>query len=142
MNRKQPEVGEEGAHVVHPQPRRRLEKTVDAVLTIAMFDERIIFLPLLCFAIFGGMLLGGCTPPADEINATGAWMRAVPADAIGAVYLEIHNPTDEPQRLIAARFEDAGATELHETVQDPKRRAVLAPEHLVGNVMVGAVNIG
>lgn len=66
--------------------------------------------------------LSACSSTADRtsgaLEATGAWMRAVPAGSVGAVYLEIHNPTKEPQRLTAARFEDAVSTELHETVQD------------------------
>ena len=72
----------------------------------------------LAVLIFLSLALGGCARPEREVNATGAWMRAVPAGAVGAVYLEVHNPTGESRRLVEARFEEAVATEMHETVQE------------------------
>jgi copper(I)-binding protein len=82
------------------------------------------FMRSLAFAslVLVGLTLGACAQPtgegSGEVNATGAWMRAVPAGAVGAIYFEIHNPGRQALHVVETRFEDAATTEMHETVQD------------------------
>jgi copper(I)-binding protein len=107
-------VGEHGSYAIYPQPEGRGKKRLNFILNFLMFDDLIFYLAgLIC-----ALVLGGCAPSPSEVYATDAWMRAVPAGAVGAVYLEVHNPTDESRRLVEARFEEAVATEMHETVQE------------------------
>lgn len=51
----------------------------------------------------------------ERVTATGVWVRALPpGSAVSAGYFTLHNPTDEPLRVVAVESPAAGRVEIHE----------------------------
>ncbi len=64
----------------------------------------------------------------DEIIASNAWVRAAgEGSPMSAAYVELCNGGDTADRLIAARFDDAGAAEVHVTRMSEDGVASMAP---------------
>lgn len=65
---------------------------------------------------------------ADGIIASDGWARATrPGQQMGAAYLSLCNGTDAPDRLVAASFAGAAATELHASTVSEDGVASMTP---------------
>jgi copper(I)-binding protein len=77
---------------------------------------------LLAATLSGASLLAACgesTTPRADVRVEGAWVRAVVGpDANTAAYMTLHNGGTAADRLMGARSEVAGMTELHRTTID------------------------
>ena len=70
----------------------------------------------------------GAACTGDGITASDAWMRSARAgQPTSAAYLTLCNGGEADDRLIAARFEGAGATELHMTMMNDENMASMSP---------------
>ncbi len=78
--------------------------------------------------------LSACSQPeplacgGDGIVASNAWLRAAgEGQPMSAGYVELCNGGDKADRLVAARFEGAGAVELHQTIMSDDGVASMTP---------------
>lgn len=66
-------------------------------------------------------LLAACTlrsdPPVPRVDVQHSWARIADSGAISGVYMEIDNNDTVPITLVGVTTTDAGAAEVHETMQ-------------------------
>ncbi len=90
------------------------------------------------------VLMAACSAetPSDTtapITVTNAWGRTSPmAAANGAFYMSIQNNTDEDQRIINARAEVCGMTELHEMYMQDAENEVMGMRQVEDGILIPA----
>ncbi|MFK7846088.1 MAG: copper chaperone PCu(A)C [Rhodothermales bacterium] len=93
-------------------------------MTGPFWNSRCYAVLLLITSILLGLAISGCQSenPADKaLSVDAAWTRPYDAQAgisSTAVYLTIHNRTDEPARLISAHIVQSDTIEIHQSIQD------------------------
>ena len=83
-------------------------------------------LAALTLAACGGSETSGCA--GDGVTVSNAWLRAADEGrTMSAAYAQLCNGSDTSDRLIAARFEGAAATEIHITTTTEDGVSSMAP---------------
>ncbi|QJR37957.1 copper chaperone PCu(A)C [Gemmatimonas groenlandica] len=76
---------------------------------------------LVAVTIVAASLLGACTtrsvPPVPRVAIRHSWARIADSGATSGAYMEIDNNDTVPITLVGASSPDAGAAEVHETMQ-------------------------
>ncbi|MFZ5905494.1 MAG: copper chaperone PCu(A)C [Chloroflexota bacterium] len=81
---------------------------------------------LLYLLVIGVFLLSACSP--GEIEAHEPWARAAMAGENSAVYMMLHNHSDQGDELLSASSEIAEAVELHLSQMGPNGEMQMIPQ--------------
>jgi hypothetical protein len=76
--------------------------------------------------VLGAFLLSACSP--GDIEAHDSWARAAMAGENSAIYITLHNHSDQGDELVSASSDVAEAVELHLSQMGPNGEMQMIPQ--------------